>query len=61
MRNYSIKSYPNQRIRQINQIKNCYWGWGDFLDIFNNNNSLGLGEVGKLGNFFNFDSNGDGF
>ncbi len=32
-----------------------------FLDMFGDNDSLGLGEVGKLGNLFSFDSNGDGF
>lgn len=32
-----------------------------FLDIFGDNDSLGVGDVGKLGHLFSFDSNNDGF
>lgn len=32
-----------------------------FLDMLGDNDSLGVGDVGKLGNLFNFDSNNDGF
>lgn len=32
-----------------------------FLDMLDDNDSLGVGDVGKLGNLFNFDSNNDGF
>lgn len=63
----NMEGMPYQTPLQINALgesTKLRTAMGDaevFLDMFGDNDSLGLGEVGKLGNLFSFDSNGDGF
>ncbi|TLD83874.1 hypothetical protein LS70_003440 [Helicobacter sp. MIT 11-5569] len=63
----SNNGMPYQNPIQINalgestKLKTAIGDGEIFLDMLDDNDSLGLGEVGKLGNLFNFDSNGDGF